>query len=373
MLNVICVGGTFDADGGRASKVAAALFDGVRTIFSNAVCFNGGTLERLVLLAKEAAKSDLVFWLPNVDNAERKLIRHIKRRSTCILVSSKRNLEGQYTLAEVIQRALVTKSNLILEIKKSSAGQFSARVLDPLGNAFSGFSENFEELGCTAARRAALLLNVHRTPSVCVGSELPAESFDSRFLQAVRHCARQFQELIPAVRTERFLGNASFRCRYGFPSVRKEETIFVSKRNIDKASIDEDGFVPVALYGEPVRYYGPDKPSVDTPVQLMLYRQYPNIKYMLHGHVYVQGAPYTKQPLPCGARQEFAQIKQLVDNKATSFVVNLVGHGMLAGSDEPALFDALTYVARPLPEYQEDLLSVDEACHAVKRLTPSYV
>jgi hypothetical protein len=46
------------------------------------------------------------------------------------------------------------------------------------------------------------------------------------------------------------------------------------------------------------KYYGNKKPSVDTPVQLMIYQNAPAINYMIHGHYYVYGAPFTKSFYP---------------------------------------------------------------------------
>jgi hypothetical protein len=101
-----------------------------------------------------------------------------------------------------------------------------------------------------------------------------------------------------------------------------------------------------------VGYYGGHKPSVDSPIQLQLFDYYSDVTYMLHGHVYVEGAPYTVHRLPCGSIEEYSEIIDLYPKEATNFVVNLSGHGFLAlASDLGYLREVKTrMIARPFPE-----------------------
>ena len=146
----------------------------------------------------------------------------------------------------------------------------------------------------------------------------------------------------------------------GFPSFRKNGYIFVSKRNIDKREIGAEGFVavnPITLYDYinndiHVEYYGEDKPSVDTPVQLALYAIYPNIKWIIHSHAYIDGAPFTERSVPCGATQEIKEI--LAIEKSTSakrWRINLKGHGSLVGADKIEHVKNIPYLAREFPEH----------------------
>jgi hypothetical protein len=162
------------------------------------------------------------------------------------------------------------------------------------------------------------------------------------------------------------LGNASFRfrCEKGFPSFRSDEgTIYVSKRNIDKRLvIDMNSFVQVSLVSYNklwVDYVGENKPSVDTPIQLLLYRYYSKINFMLHSHTYIWGAPFTHNIIPCGAVEEFFEIVQTMPGQDREKVmINLKGHGSLVMvSDVKDFRDVrglpLQYRARPLPEIVE--------------------
>jgi hypothetical protein len=89
--------------------------------------------------------------------------------------------------------------------------------------------------------------------------------------------------------------------------------------------------VPVSAASEDVvEYLGDAKPSVDTPIQVRLYNYYHNVRYMLHAHVYIDGAPETHSIVPCGAIEEFDEVVALFpDRNSTDFSVNLKGHGSL--------------------------------------------
>ena len=131
----------------------------------------------------------------------------------------------------------------------------------------------------------------------------------------------------------RFLGNSSFRCQRGFPSFRgNKDIIFVSRRNVDKRFIDKDHFVgSVLLEDGSVGYYGEYKPSVDTPIQLRLYNLLPKINFMIHSHCYINAAPFTKTPVPCGAVEEVDEIMEIIGQGRSQpfYAINLIGHGLL--------------------------------------------
>ena len=79
-----------------------------------------------------------------------------------------------------------------------------------------------------------------------------------------------------------------------------------------------------------LQYHGDKKPSVDTPVQIELYKHFPNINYMIHGHAFFKNAPTTEDYYPCGDLREVASIKELIpDSTSDFFAINLMNHGFL--------------------------------------------
>jgi hypothetical protein len=320
--------------------------------------FNGGHVSALEWIVKQVHNEDVVVWMPNVSNGAPKVVQEIKKSAPhALLVTSKRNDDGRYSLADITAHALRNRAALFLEIRRRS-GRFIGRVVDPLGNMFAGFTDDFVTIGRVIRDRVAALLLFTRVRSKAQWPYLgDAISCSDRFLGEVHRAADAFHRLIPDVQTERFLGNVSFRCQQGFPSFKQGDIVFVSRRNVDKRGFGSCDFVPTLLGGDgSTEYYGRHKPSVDTGTQLRLYSAYPSVRFALHGHVYVEGAPFTNSVVACGALEEVGEVHDVVgDDDGKGFVVNLRGHGFLAMFPDDRTFAGLRYVARPKPEPVFDL------------------
>lgn len=374
---MLIVGGTFDHDGGRPSGLARSIDKSIRekTAF-DITTVNGGWVEDLhEEILPSVLGFDVVLWFANVSNDEVKL-RDVKSiNPKCILITSKRNDDGKYTFAELISRALAIKANLTIEFSKDPDGLFNMMLFDPLGNVFyDGFM--VDELCTKLLDRTKQLLMFTRVPSVQdTTQEVPVVPEETEFFSFAHSCADIFHNLIrPAKGTERFLGNMSFRCQNGFPSFRGENgIIYVSRRNVDKSDIGATSFVPTYLDDtNTVRYFGDSKPSVDTPIQLRLYKYFSWANYMIHAHCYVDtaGIPETvtlctTKPIPCGAIEEVAEVITAYRigrfyweyNKHPRLVaINLVGHGCILIAEDVEILKELQshkdscFVARPMPE-----------------------
>jgi len=349
------VGGSFNDGGGRESKLAKVIFEGLEESLesSDIDYYNGGYFNNLNKIAQNIDDYGLVFWFANVPNDKSKLVRRLKRKNKAfVLVTSKRNVEGKYGLADLVHHALLNKSNLFVEFTHD-AGLYEGRVMDPLGNVFNERTKDFHFLGNVIGKRAKELMSYTRVGSERTGEKINPE-VDKEFFKIIKNYAEVFHELIHPnpESASRFMGNASFRCESGFPSYRQGDLIFVSRRNVDKRGIGKDSFVGVRG-NLPVEYFGMKKPSVDTPIQVRLYQHYSNVKYMLHSHTYIDGAPLTENVVPCGALEEAAEIFELFpDWKSVNFSVNLKGHGSLVLADNLDYLRGINYVARPMPEVQ---------------------
>lgn len=75
------------------------------------------------------------------------------------------------------------------------------------------------------------------------------------------------------------------------------------------------------------QYYGNRKPSVDTPVQVAIYQNFPNVRYMIHGHAFISSTPLTRNYYPCGDMHEVLEIFKLFHRN--QYVINLMNHGFL--------------------------------------------
>jgi hypothetical protein len=353
-MKVLFVCGTWNENGGKLSKVCDTIYNKLKECFTTQI-FNGGYLETLGVLADISIYYDIVIWFPNISNkVAAKYVEQIKRKNhKCLLVASKRN-DGKYSLADLIHRALGIKANLFVEFKKED--RIFGRVIDPLGNMFIDWTEDIGKIGEAITKRLITISSFSRVGSVKVG-EIVNIPDNQEFFTLVRRAADEFHKLIekPA-NPSRFLGNASFRCMYGFPSFRKDGLIYVSRRNVDKCNISRDSFIAVKEgISNKVEYFGDVKPSVDTPIQVRLYSYYKYINYIIHGHVYLKHFPYTKIAIPCGAIDEFDEIVNHFPNPDyTFFGVNLKGHGFVLLSQKlphiAGVIDGKGFMRRPMPE-----------------------
>lgn len=382
MNNVLIVGGTFDTEGGRPSKLINSMYNKIAGVNGyKVVLFNGGLITSLHnIILPSVVDYQIVMWFANVPNDADKL-RDVKAiNPKCILVTSKRNDDGKYTFAELISRALAIKANLTIEFSKHE-NKFNMMLFDPLGNVFyDGFDVEVmcDNLMC----RVYQLQHFTRVPTIreteLATPEVPEET---EFFEFAHDCADIFHNLIrPAKGTERFLGNMSFRCQNGFPSFRGENNIiYVSRRNVDKSDINAQSFVPTYLdNNDNVKYFGDFKPSVDTPVQLRLYKLFPWANYMLHAHCYVDTTGIqntlmfkTNNPVPCGAIEEVSEIYKIIPktindmngtvqlfnkNAPRLLAINLAGHGCILIAKDVEIFKELQkhkdncFVQRPIPE-----------------------
>lgn len=333
------------------------------------IVFNGGNdikqvYEKLKLYYAYQRKL-VVIWLANVaeEAGDIKYVQFIKREMPlCLLVTSKRN-NNEYSINELLQHALALKSNLFITFTKTPQADACradvfATLLDPLGNQFIATSD-VRQLVTALLNRLTKLKNYTRKGSMQIlnhntlALNCTEEMYD--FNQLIQKYAEVYHNIIYGVeKIERFLGNASFRCTFGMPSMRITEGIYVSPRNVNKNQLKISDFVKVTeaddIDAPFIYYYGSAKPSVDAPIQLRLYKLFPELNFMLHAHVYIKDAPFTSEVIPCGSMEEVNEIIDIIRNKTLPCFVNLKGHGSIALANKVSELKNIEYYARPIPE-----------------------
>lgn len=350
LSKVLIVGGTFDNEAGKASSLMEKLFAKV----PGPMFINGGNIETLKTFIKEGINSfDIVFWFANISNEEEKFNNLKELNNKIILVESKRNDFEKYSMKELTWHMLKNKANLTLEFSKAGEKLFRMRILDPLGNEWLNTTDSSivaEEL----LKKAEYLSSITRKGTINNITEEILVPEEKDFFELVRKNGETYSDLIcpDEGAKQRFLGNASFR------SKDNKDLIFMSKRNVNKAVIGKEGFVPVKYDNEKnIVVYSKDKASVDTPVQLALYEELPEVNYMMHAHVYVKGEPFTLNSVPCGGLEEINEIKKVIDatKMELPMIINLVGHGCIILSKDLEGFENLEYAKRELPEIQYEV------------------
>jgi hypothetical protein len=350
------IAGNFNVGTGSSSSVIDKISDSVNDHFKNykfsdeitLETLNGGCLNDLKNI--DFKSLDVLLWAPNISNDEEKIIPNIKLINPHLfLISSKRVVEKEYNESDIVGRLLKTRSNLGIMITKSNLYNF--KLLDPLGNCYSN-TEDINVLSKSLVDRVLFIKSLKRVGSVNVGEKRDFV-INEDFLKFVKYSAKEFTKHVNAINPNRLLGNASTRCMFGFPAEKNEGRIFVTQRNIDKELIKSSGFVEVSASENVIEYYGDKKPSVDSPIQVKLFNYYKNINYMVHGHVYIESAEFTKHKLPCGYIEEFDEIIAMHPSRDSSLIViNLLGHGcILMSSDVESLWSLPAYTSRDFPEY----------------------
>lgn len=353
---------------------------------------NGGNYNELAdIYRNQMSDYNVVFWFPNIDNKLPKIITmdDIKQKYPKImLITSKNNRSGKYGFEELIQRALVSKSNLMIEIANTDNFLCCFRLFDPLMNVFYEGAD-IKMLTKTLMKRLMYLRSITRQKTYQTTDDKSlilkwyfdqfTEEFDQsdrkidvpdmpEFIDLVHKYADIFSQLMPhSCNQERFIGNCSVksspvigRCSKSMPSFKKDGMIFVSKRNIDKSQIQMEHFVPVFMQNGRIKYCGNDKPSVDTPVQIRLYDALPEIRFMIHSHCYIKNtvtdAYMTDTVNPCGAVEEADEILKLIDERYGGrnnkhYFINLKGHGSIIMGHDIESLKNIEFISRPSPEY----------------------
>lgn len=344
-MRKLIVGGTFDSSEGKASYIVDQL-----SLSLGWDCVNGGNLE--FIRSFNPTGIDVLLWMPNISNEEAKILGDLKKKNPhMILIQSKRVIEKEYYEADVVGRLLKSHALLGIMITKEEEN-YRFRLLDPLGNLW-GDTFDISQVGQAINQRINYLTGLSRVQSK--QSDI-SQKFTvlEEFVEIVKKYGEAFTKFVNAVNPNRLLGNASTRCAKGFPAIRLNNHILVTKRNVDKQTLSVEDFVLVeAGLTDFVKYAGEHKPSVDTPIQIKLFDYYTNVNFIVHGHAYVEGALATHNKLPCGYVQEFDEIVDLMPNQnAANFNINLTGHGCLIMADSLEYLEAQIdrLYARPFPE-----------------------
>ena len=127
-LRMFVVGGTFNNNGGKPSHIVSEMMK-----FLDCSGMNGGHPDDLTV---DFSFTEILIWMPNIDNTEDKILPTIKvKYPHMLLVQSKRVSNGNYTEADVVGRLLKSHSLLGIVIEKVE-NDYWFRLLDPLGNIY---------------------------------------------------------------------------------------------------------------------------------------------------------------------------------------------------------------------------------------------
>jgi len=270
-------------------------------------------------------ENDLILWMPDISNDEEK-IYPVKGRGAVLICS--KVMREDTTRIDAVSRIFNMHGNAVVMINKhvGAHGQvFEFELVDALNNTWCK-TTNLEAL-VVSILRLQTWTNSSKRRSLgyeALGSHSWKPEYNETDLAKFMSLNEGLALKVASGCGNRFFGNFSTRCTKLFPSHKLSITaFFFSARNSNKKSLTEEDLVLCDQY----KYYGERKPSVDTPVQLEIYKNFPEINYMIHGHAYINKAKTTKNYYPCGDLREVRGVLNLMETGETK--INLRKHGFL--------------------------------------------
>lgn len=125
----VLIGGTYDELGGSSSWLVAQLAE---SLGDEWLCINGGHIN--YIRAFDPRCIDVLIWMPNVSNNEVKVVNTLTEKNpTLNLIQSKRVIEKEYAVWEVIQRLQASHSTLGIMITKPD-GKFTFNLISADGS-----------------------------------------------------------------------------------------------------------------------------------------------------------------------------------------------------------------------------------------------
>lgn len=353
-FNYVLVGGTFNDNNGKESGVVNKLYHALGTF--NSVMYNGGNYFDLVGNALSSiTETDLIIWMADVDNTKEKI--YPVKNTGSVLICSKVIRDG-YTYKDAIARIFKMHGNAVIAITKDSkTNMFVFEFWDALANCWYSGSD-IEKLALTIYRfyifsKGSIRRQTARDTSLIKYNDGRPDDLND-FIKLNNSLA----DFIQTSCGDRFFGNLSTRCQKLFPSERDGKFIYVSPRNVDKHRLTPSDFV--LFNTDDYTYYSVDekiKPSVDSPVQSEIYKEFPSINYMIHGHAFISvmkeldenniPCASTENYFPCGDLRELTEVKKLMkhiiyDECHKDYgIINLKGHGFLMFSQT---FEQMKYM-----------------------------
>lgn len=309
-MKVLIIGGNF-GQALRPSKIIDKIGIYMSKVSSEFEMLNGGEIENL----PRYLDSELILWMPNIENEEQK--HYPIKKQGSVLICSKVMRDG-YKDVDAVSRIFKMHGNAVIAIYKDKK-PFIFRLIDALGNEWYNGSSIEELSQCIVSfynwTKQAIRINTIQDDSL-TEEEHP-------FLEKLIEVNNMLADSVRKQCGERFFGNISTRCQQLFPSSSLSFGIYVSPRNSNK---EELTFKDMVYINSDMHYKGDRKPSVDSPCQIEIYKRHPELHYMIHGHAFIKEAPTTENYYLCGYVREADEVSSLIKGNG---VINLKNHGFL--------------------------------------------
>lgn len=278
-----------------------------------------------------------------------KIVENIKQIHPEVLLVPFKIIDKDKLLGDVVRWML--KLHAALAVYSYLGESKTFHIVDALGNDIKLSKEKLPEV---LAREIYRMSHAVRRRSVWKGPEIPDVPYLRAYVDFSRRMEPAFTDTIRNIAVGRWPGNFSFRCAKGFLSARAGDGFVVTMRNVAKTGLTEKDFVFVSLDLEngKLQFWGRKdaKPSIDSPVHRLIYKELPWVMGIVHGHLHAKGNCVYENMLtrwPCGAENEAEEILKVAPGTYRKlWIVNVSGHGFVAliGDEDPS--EALDELSR---------------------------
>ena len=347
-IRLLVIAGVFNAEGGGPSPFADTFIERSRKHF-DLQAFNGGDPALLDEAVSLCGSFRAILWLAHVkDGGYLSRIKEVNK--DCLLIQARRNDRKRNSLCEIILDMDKNGTDLCLIIDHDRE-KYDFKLLDTVANLWYEGPDTSEVITRLQwyIDHVAELKRIKSAPSDFTPSKI---TIDEDYYQIVRLFGAILKNVYKTAKSsECIMDSGALRSMHGYPSVRTDDAVLVSCRNIDARGITKDDFVPVETRTDVVSYSGNREPAIDTAVHLQLYKYYQNVKYIIHTHCCVEHAPMTSIYVPCGCIEDVDEINKIYPNRnSCDFAINLLGHGCIILAENLGYFTQCRLVAKHFPE-----------------------
>lgn len=300
----------------------------------NSYVYNNKEYNPLISAARISKYYDLNIWMPDISNDFEK--HYPTKAKGNVLICSKVIRDGR-TVHDAVNRIFKMHANAVIAISRDTSDSFQSSVtykftlLDALGNVWVETTD-IKKLAQIIYKFYKWTKQAQRVGSISVPKEYKLKDNEKQRLKKFCKLNSKVANKVEMGNEHRYFGNCSTRCSLMFPSTRSTNPnyIFVSRRDSNKKRLTMSDMLVVTMHSDSSRvvYQGNIKPSVDTPIQLQLYKKFPEINYMIHGHAYETTSNFTDKYFACGDIREVESIAKHIKNVDVG-CINLLNHGFI--------------------------------------------
>lgn len=332
--NITIVGGVFDNTTHIKSECIDSLAAGFKSCSYKVTVYNGGLLDDL----PEAAEDFITIWSPNIANNATK--RYPKKKTGNILICSK-FMSKEQTRIDAVSQVFKMNADAVIAIYREPNKKYKFELIDSLNNTwYCEYNLTFLQL---AIERFVSFLKINRNNTAIIKANIIDQiKFNLTYYQGknLYDLMGLNNQLVSRLYTHIYGPNLDEIPRQDFlyPSMRtnNKNIILVSPEKYAGGLLYRSHMIK-AMLGDNSLIYDRNKtqPCSDSFTHLKLYKAFPNINYMIHGHASVNNCSACTSLYKLGNAYDADEIiiPVIANLNKQKGIINLKRHGFLIYAD----------------------------------------